>query len=796
MKEKTVQIQVPVILPEPENECDQCLERLMQVLEQHRGILSSHLEEDRGQLRLCIHFHPDMITLEDVRRIADQSGAELYQRYEHEQIPITGLDNADEPPAVARALEHLPGMLHARVNYAAGLAFVAYDQEQLDPDGIARTLKNNGVKPIDWPEPKEQVDTPRGLRGFLPRWVDEQRELVLVALTGLLLVLGWAGGRWLNFPEPLPLVFYGLAYLSGGWDILLRAVPGLFKGNFDTDVLMLAAAAGAAAIGEWAEGGLLLFLFSLGHTGEHYALNQARQAVNSLTEMLPNTARVRRNGTTEEVPLDQIQIGDRVLVRPGERIPVDGEVLEGDSSVDQSPITGESLPVLKTPGDQVFAASVNQEQQLTIQVTRPAEDNTLARLMKLVAEAQSQQSPTQRFTGRFIRWFVPSVLILVGLVISVPPLAGWMPFRESFYRAMLLLVAASPCALALGTPAAVLTGIAQAARNGVLIKGGAYLENLGTLQAAAFDKTGTLTEGQFTITDLIPLNGTTSEELLSLAAAVEQGSGHPLARAVVREARSRNLSLPEADGLENLAGRGVRSLVAGQPVLIGTPELLEAEGELRIDDRVRGRLNALEEHGQTTMLVQHGPDLVGILALADRSRKGLREVFARLQDLGFRKLVMLTGDNHEAARRVGEELGMTDVRADLLPEEKLAAVRELEERYGNILMIGDGINDAPALAAAAVGVAMGGAGTAAALETADVALMADDLEKLPYAVGLSRASRRVIVQNLAIALGVIGVLILSSVLGWLALSWAVVLHEGSSLAVVLNALRLLGYKEG
>jgi Cd2+/Zn2+-exporting ATPase len=796
MKEKTVQIQVPVILPEPESECGQCLERLMQVLEQHRGILSSHLEEEHEELQLCIHYHPDTITLEDVRRIADRSGAELSQRYPHEQIPITGLDNADEPPAVARALERLPGMLHARVNYAAGLAFVAYDREALEPETIARTLKNNGVKPIDWPYPEEKTDTPRGLRGFLPRWMDEQRELVLVALTGLLLALGWAGGRWLNFPDPLPLVFFGLAYLTGGWDILFRAVPGLFKGNFDTDVLMLAAAAGAAAIGEWAEGGLLLLLFSLGHTGEHYALNQARQAVNSLTDMLPNTARVRRNGTTEEVQLDQVQVGDRVLVRPGERIPVDGEVLQGESSVDQSPITGESLPVLKTPGEQVYAASVNQDQQLTIQVTRPAEDNTLARLMKLVAEAQSQQSPTQRFTGRFIRWFVPSVLILVGLVITVPPLAGWMPFRESFYRAMLLLVAASPCALALGTPAAVLTGIAQAARGGVLIKGGAHLENLGTLQAAAFDKTGTLTEGQFTVTDLIPLHGTTPEELLSLAAAVEQGSAHPLARAVVREARTRNLTLPEAEGLENLSGRGVRSRVAGKSVLIGTPELLQSEGRLQVEGRIQDRLAALEKEGQTTMLVQHGPDLVGILALADRSRKGLREVFARLKDLGFRKLVMLTGDNPEAARRVGEELGMTDVRAGLLPEEKLAAVRELEEQYGSILMIGDGINDAPALAAAAVGVAMGGAGTAAALETADVALMADDLQKLPYAVGLSRASRRVIVQNLAIALGVIGVLILSSVLGWLALSWAVVLHEGSSLAVVLNALRLLGYKEG
>ena len=795
MKEKTVEIEIPLILPDLEDECDQCLERLQQILEQHHGIVSSHLECSRDQPAVCIHYRPHKITLEQVRRIAKQAGVELTEDFIHEQIPVTGLDNADEPPAVEQALEELPGMLHARVNYAAGLAFVAYRREDLDPAVIARTLQANGVKPIDWPPVEEEAEERPGLAGFMPRWVDERLELVLIVLTGVLLALGWAGSRWLNFPEPLPLILYGLAYLTGGWDILVRAVPGLFKGNFDTDVLMLAAAAGAAAIGEWAEGGLLLLLFSLGHTGEHYALNQARQAVNSLADMMPDTARVRRNGSPEEIPLEEIQIGDQVLVRPGERIPVDGEVLEGESAVDQSPITGESVPVLKTPGEEVFAATVNQDQQLTVQVTKRPEDNTLARLMELVAEAQSQQSPTQRFTERFTSWFVPSVLILVGLVIAVPPLAGWMAFRESFYRAMLLLVAASPCALALGTPAAVLTGIARAARGGVLIKGGAHLENLGALRAAAFDKTGTLTEGNFEVTDLIPLNGTSPDDLLSLAAAVELGSGHPLAKAVVREAREKELDLPEAEGLENLSGRGVRSRVAGKTVLIGTRELLHSSSGIPAERQVLDRLNALEEQGKSTMIVQHGGTLLGILALADRSRKGLRETFARLKKLGIHKLVMLTGDNPEAARRVGEELGMTDVRAGLHPEEKLTAVRELEEQYGRVAMIGDGINDAPALAAATVGIAMGGAGTAAALETADVALMADDLEKLPFAVGLSRASRRVIVQNLVIALGVIAVLILSSVLGWLALGWAVALHEGSSLAVVLNALRLLGYKE-
>jgi Cd2+/Zn2+-exporting ATPase len=370
-----------------------------------------------------------------------------------------------------------------------------------------------------------------------------------------------------------------------------------------------------------------------------------------------------------------------------------------------------------------------------------------------------------------------------------------MSLRDSFYRAMLLLVAASPCALAIGTPASVLAGIAQAARNGVLIKGGVHLENLGALQVMAFDKTGTLTEGQFRVTDVVPLNGAEPDRLLRVAGAVEQQSNHPLAQAVVRMAREKGLELPPADGLENVTGRGVKSELEGQEVLIGSLKLFREAGDGRApDEELVQVVERLENEGKTTMAVSHGRHFLGVLALADRPRPGVKETLQALLELGVQKLVMLTGDNEDVARQIGKEVGVTDVRADLLPDQKLEAIKELQQEHGSIAMTGDGVNDAPALATATVGIAMGGAGTAVALETADVALMADDLGKLPFAVGLSRASRAIIRQNLAISLGVIGLLIVSSVLGLVALSGAVVLHEGSTILVVLNALRLLRYK--
>ncbi len=803
MAEETVALDIPLLLPGIEDGQDECVPALEQKLQAVKGIEYAHVKQNGGAPQLCIHYDPNLVSLTAVQRLAEETGGDLAARFRHERIPLTGMISGSEAAGVAKGLQALPGMVHARVNYAAGLAYVAYDTELLDRCRIENALDEwgyrimapTGVMPTEETAHAHSCCAESEAPSFMPSWIQENWRYLLVALSGIFFLAGWLGETFFGLPPNAAVLLYVLSYIAGGYDIAAHAIPGLFRGRFDTDVLMLAAAAGAALLGEWAEGAFLLFLFSLGHAGEHYALDRARDAVNALGELMPKTARVRRDRQIVEMAVEQILPGDVVVVRPGDRVPVDGVVTRGASSIDQSAITGESVPAAKGAGDEVFAGTVNQEAALDVQVTRLAQDNTLNRVMQMVAEAQSQQSPTQQFTQRFTSRFVPAVLILTGLVIVVPPLVGWMPLEDSFYRAMLLLVAASPCALAIGTPAAVLAGIAQAARNGVLIKGGAHLENLGAVKVMAFDKTGTLTQGRFAVTDVVPLDGFDAQGLLSLAAAVEQQSNHPLALAVVKEAQAQGLALPAVNGLQNVPGRGVISEVDGNRVLIGTAELFTEQYGQALPAQVGQVVEALEAGGKTTMIVADGARVLGIVALADQSRAGVRETMQELLDLGIEKLVLLTGDNEAVAEQIGRLVGVTDVRAELMPGDKVTAVRELEQQYGDVAMTGDGVNDAPALAAATVGIAMGGAGTAVALETADVALMADDLGQLPFAVGLSRASRRIIMQNLAIAMLVIAFLVLSSVLGWLALSGTVILHEGSTILVVLNALRLLRYHE-
>lgn len=797
MSEKTIEIDIPLILPEIENEEDECVVRLQDALRDQRGILHSHLEREKAPPCLCVHFDPNLVSLKAVENLVREAGATLTSRYRHSRIPFSGMNTADEVASLRRALERLPGMLHAEVNYAAGLAFVAFDPQVLQPEKIAATMQGLGIRSLDWPAEADETGEEHdhgSAPEFLPHWMQESWTLILVLLAGLFLAAGWAGANFFNLPETIAVALFLLSYAAGGYDIATHAVPGLLKGKFDTDVLMLAAAAGAAVLGEWAEGAFLLFLFSLGHAGEHYALDRARNAVNALGQLMPKTARVKTSDGWVERPVRSLQVGDLVLVRPGDRIPVDGRIADGESAIDQSPITGESVPVTKSPGDEVFAGTINQDAALEVEVTRLAQDNTLTRVMQMVAEAQSQQSRSQRFAERFTARFVPAVLIFVLLVIAVPPLVGWMPLQDSFYRGMLLLVAASPCALALGAPASVLAGIAQAARNGVLIKGGVHLENLGSLNAIAFDKTGTLTEGRFAVTDIRPVNGASPEDILETAATVEQASNHPLAQAVLREAQENALGLPRVDKMENIPGRGVRGIVNGRPVLVGSLELFRETPGHAGDPEIEQIVSKLEAGGRTTMAVSRDGLFLGVLGLADRPRPGIRQILEQLRNAGIRDLVMLTGDNRSVADRIGQEVGVTKILADLLPEHKLDAIKALQSEYGPVAMIGDGVNDAPALAAATVGIAMGGAGTAVALETADVVLMADDLSRLPFAVALSRASRAIIRQNLGVSLGVIALLLVTSVFGWLQLSWAVVLHEGSSLVVVLNALRLLGYR--
>ncbi len=778
MLEKTHELEIPLVLPGIENEDDACLARLETALQSHKGLQRAHVEREKRPVVLCLHYDPDVISVQDVQRAAERAGVQILNRYHHDLLTIEGMDCSDCVTVIEHSVRRLEGVLSANVNYATQKMRVEYDAQHINRGAIEKCVRSLGYTiPVE------------GLRS----WYQENRELIFSVLSGVLLLIGWVGQGFLGLPAPVAIALYISAYLFGGWDVARHAWHALRTKQFDTDLLMIMAAMGAALLGEFAEGAFLLFLFSLGHALEEGALDRAREAVRALANLAPKMALVRRNDTETEVPVEQLQLADVVIVRPGVRIPVDGEVRAGQSAVNQAPVTGESVPVEKTAGDKVFAGTVNGEGSLDVTVTKLAKDSTLTRVMKMVEDAQTQKSPTQQTVEKFERIFVPSVLIVTALIIIVPPLFG-IPFRESFLRAMTLLVAASPCALALGTPATILAGVAKAARNGVLIKGGVHLETLGRLKAIAFDKTGTITHGQPEVTDVMVFDAQIhQDEFLALAAAIENRSGHPLAQAVVRAAQAKGVALPTSGDVESLTGRGLRARVNGQPILIGNRKLMD-EAKVTIPADSQQKIDMLQSAGKTIMLVARDNQLAGVIAVADTVRAEAATTMHALKRIGIQETVMLTGDNARVARAIAESVGVSTVRADLLPEDKLSAIRTLNEKWGRTAMVGDGVNDAPALANATVGIAMGGAATDVALETADVVLMSDDLSKLPFAVSLGRATRTIIQQNLFIALSVIAVLMLASLMGWAAISVAIIFHEGSTIAVVLNALRLLGYR--
>ena len=627
-------------------------------------------------------------------------------------------------------------------------------------------------------------------------WWRRERELVEAGIAAAALLAGWLLQRG-EAPAWAWGAAYGVSFAVAGWEPTLDGLRQLARGRLDIDFLMIAAAAGAAVIGEFAEGAMLLVLFALGHGLEHYAMGQARQAIRALGRLTPTAAWVRRGADFAEVPVGEVAAGDIVRVRPSERVPMDGTVAAGASSIDQSPITGESVPVEKAAGDTVFAGTLNGDGLLEVRVTRVAADSTVSRMIRLVEEAQGQKSTTQRYAERFTRAYVPSVVGATVLMATVPWWLGWLGGAEAFLRAMTLLVGASPCALAISTPAAVLAGVARAARSGILVKGGAHLESLGAVRCFAMDKTGTLTAGRPALHRVITIGGADQDEVLRLAAAVEEHSTHPLAHAVVAAGRARGLIHPEATATQAIRGKGVTGTVAGRRVHLGALHLYE--GGAGTDPpaataEARAAVQALEAEACTAMLVAADGTFLGAIGMRDGPRPEARAAVEALHALGVRPVVMLTGDNRAVGEAVGAMVGIDEVHAALMPERKIEAVRALAAAHGSVAMVGDGVNDAPALAAATVGIAMGKGGTDVALEAADVALMSDDLMRLPLAVGISRAARAIVRQNVAISMGMVFLLIPLAVAGAVPIWLAVVMHEGSTVAVVLNSLRLLAYR--
>lgn len=833
---RKLRLDLPLILPDVDDIEDRCVERLVGRLAGRPGITEAHIVPSGGvSAELCIHYDPSAISLSRVRELVQSVGADLSDRFSHLLIWADGPLDAHAARRIAEQLRNVPGVLEADVG-GSGALRIEYDRQQVSRAALLEQAAEYGIRPsaltLELRAPGKEAETAlrasggnEQVRDALPSEVGEhaerdhapgglfgeRTELVFAALAGLLLASGWLIELAAVGPSWLPTTCYVAAYGFGGYYTFKEAIVNLLARRLEIDTLMLLAAIGAAALGKWAEGALLLFLFSIGHALEHYAMGRARRAIESLAELAPETATVRRGRGTEVVGVEQLQVGDVVIVRSNERLPADGVVVVGQTSVNQAPVTGESVPVDKRPltdakealttfdriaaEHRVFAGTINGSGVIEVIVARRAEQSTMARVVTMVAEAQAQRSPTQRFTERFERVFVPLVLGLIFLLLFAGVVID-EPFSDSFYRAMAVLVAASPCALAISVPSAVLSGIARAARSGVLIKGGGPLENLGTLNSIAFDKTGTLTEGKPRLTDVVSMPGSSENELLAVALAVEEHSDHPLATAIVSGARERmdpRVEVPVAADVESITGRGVQAMVEGERVHIAKPVLFSELPDSELPLEVAAANDRLVASGRTTMAVRKGERFLGVIGVMDTPRASAAQLMAELRTLGIERLIMISGDNQQVAEAVARSVGLTEARGDLMPEQKVEAIQALRREHGKVAMVGDGVNDAPAMANATVGIAMGAAGSDVALETADVALMADDLAQLPFAVGLSRSTSRIIRQNLYVSLGVVAVLIPATVLG-LNIGTAVLFHEGSTLIVVANALRLLAYK--
>jgi Cd2+/Zn2+-exporting ATPase len=808
MTEKLI-LDLPVLLPDAVDEKDSCVARMSALLIGAPGLDDVHVVTATlgTPARLCLHYDPAATNVARIRDIAQASGAEVTEQFRHVLWTANGISHIRKARAVAEILRAVDGVAEAEVT--PGLVRIEFDRRRVDEDRLRELLAKQGVTtPETGHEHDEGGEHDEGAHEHGGPF-GERSELVFAVSSCALWLVGFALALVTEIDSAFLTGVFLLAAFFGGYFTLREAIDSVRRGRFEIDFLMLVAAAGAFILGKFEEGALLLALFSLGHALEGYAMGRARRAIEALAELAPPTAFVRRDGIETEVPVEQLVVGDTVVVRPNARIAADGFVTAGTSSVNQAPLTGESIPVDKAPvtdpaaataspeqvpaNSRLFAGTINGAGLLDMQVTRVSNESTLSKLATMVREAETQASPTQRFTDRFERIFVPVVLGLVVVVLFAGPLLG-SSWSDSFYRAMAVLVAASPCALAIATPAAVLAAVARAGQIGVLVKGGGPLENLGTLRAIAFDKTGTLTEGRPRLTDVEPAPGTDAVGLLTVAVSVESGSDHPLAAAIARDGRERlgDRAIPAADGTTSITGRGIRATVEGQEVLIGNAALFEDSGGL--DASLAASVAQLQASGRTIMIVKHGDRFLGVLGVMDTPRVNARMAVAALTTVGIRRVVMLSGDNQLVAESIAKQVGVTDAWGDLMPEDKVAAIERLRAENGKVAMVGDGVNDAPALAHATVGIAMGAAGSDVALETADIALMGDDLTKLPVVIGLSRKASAIIRQNLYLSLGMVAFLIPATLLGFVGIGVAVVFHEGSTIIVVANALRLLAYR--
>lgn len=714
---------------------------------------------------------------------------------------IKGLDCAEETSALKKTVGKLPGLSTLDFNLIDGTMTVESDVGPIEEQAILNAVRQAGLEAV----PVDET-CPSGACAVEEGWWKKRGRAVMCWSSGALMLMGFlshafmhgnlwhalVGGEGAAHHEfPLSVIFfYVAAVVTGCWFVAPKAWLALRRLRADMNLLMTIAVVGAMIIGQWFEAATVAFLFAFSLLLESWSVGRARRAIRSLVNMTPSTARYicPHDGDIMEKPVAQIPLGATVLVRPGERIPLDGIITKGRTSVNQAPITGESIPVAKEPGDEVFAGTINEDGAIEFKATKLAADTTLARIIRMVEQAQSRRAPVEQWVEKFARYYTPAMIAVAFLVAVVPPLFGGI-WSQWFYEALVMLVIACPCALVISTPVSIVAALTAAARAGVLIKGGAFLEAAGRVTVFALDKTGTLTKGNPEVQEIIALNGHTQVELLARAAALEMHSEHPLAAAVLRKAQAENVIPLVVQDFRAIKGRGAEAMIEGRLFWVGSHRLLHEKGVE--ESEIHAHAQRMEDAGHSIIVVGSDRHVCGLISVADAIRLEAADLILQLKAAGVRHVVMLTGDNQGTADAVGRAVGVDEVRAELLPEDKMLAIQELSLSHGSVAMVGDGVNDAPALATAAIGIAMGTAGTDAAIETADIALMSDDLARLPWLVRHARRSLRIVRQNIVFALGLKAVFMVLALLQVATLWMAIAADMGASLLVIFNALRLL-----
>ena len=699
-------------------------------------------------------------------------------------LRITGMDCADEVAILEKVLKPIEGVRGVQANIIASKITVAHDAS-VTPQQLIDAITPSGMEAsLASVESRKDATT-----------TGQRNRAVSVGASGILTGIGLVS-QWTDLlPEPLPVAIFAMATIAGGWFIFPKALAAVRRLMLDMNVLMSVAVIGAAIIGEWSEAAAVTFLFGLSEYLEAFSVQRARRAIESLMKLTPETALLKRGEAFEEVPIQQVNVDDVFAVKSGARVPLDGQVISGASAVNQAPITGESMPVDKKAGDEVFAGTINGEGSLEVRTTKRSSDSMLARIIHLVEEAQGQKAPSQRFVDVFAKYYTPAVMVLALLVGLIPPLLFGAEWYQWIYRALVLLVIACPCALVISTPVSIVSGLTAMARRGVLIKGGAFLESIGKLRTLALDKTGTITEGRPRVREVHRFADSTDEEIVRIAAAIDTHSDHPLAIAVIDYAKERSITFPRSANYQSRTGKGAEAEIDGHHYFVGNHRFTH---EMAVcSDAIEAKLAEIQERAQSVVVVGHMPhadckgEVLGILAIADSIRENAAQAIRDLHAAGIQKVVMLSGDNQRTVDAIAREVGIDEAHGDLLPEQKIERVRALLKEHTYAGMIGDGVNDAPAMAVATVAIAMGAAGTDTAIETADIALMKDDLSKIAETIRLGRRTLRIIQFNIVFSLAVKAVFLVLAVVGYTSLWLAIAADTGATLVVIANALRLL-----